>query len=221
MVRSFSTKPVDPTDVGLLLDAAMRAPTAGNTGGTAWVALVGPDETEAYWSATMDEGWRSRNPERADGLRRAPVILLAYASPDAYVARYGEEDKASSGLGGGVEAWPVPYWYGDAAFGVMTVLLAAVEACLGACVLGAFRGEDALAATLDVPEGWRLFCAVALGYPDGNDRPSRSLDRAVPGTASRVHWRAWDAGDADERAEPGEPDSRNGRNGRNGHGPPA
>src|ERR1700733_2435548 len=150
MVRSFSAEPVERGAVAAILEAALRAPTAGNTGGTAWVALVGPEETEAYWSATTDEAWRSSNPARAAGLHRAPALVLAYAPPAAYVARYGEADKAGSGLGAGADAWPVPYWHGDAAFGVMTVLLAAVDHGLGACVLGNFRGGEVLAAALGV-----------------------------------------------------------------------
>ncbi len=191
MVRSFSAEPVERAAVAHILDAALRAPTAGNTGGTAWIALIGREETEAYWSATTDEAWRGRNPARWAGLRRAPVLLLAYASPEAYVARYDETDKAGSGLGAGADAWPVPYWYGDAAFGVMTVLLAVVDAGLGACMLGAFRGEVALADALGVPDGWRLFGTVVLGHPDGADHRSRSLDRAQGEGEGRIHWGSW------------------------------
>ena len=192
MVRSFSTRPVDGAVVDRIVEAALRAPTAGNTGGTAWVVLQGADETAPYWNATTDEAWRAAHPQRYEGLRRAPVVLLAYSSAELYVTRYGEEDKAGSGLGEGPEHWPVPYWTGDAAFGVMTALLAAVDAGLGACILGAFRGEDALAGALDVPaaRGWRLFCAVALGHPDGRDRRSPSLDRAAP-AHERVHRGRW------------------------------
>jgi nitroreductase len=193
MVRSFSPQPLDPAVVDGIVDAALRAPTAGNAGGTAWVVLAGEDETAAYWRATTDEAWRTGHPRWWDGLRRAPVVLLAYSNADLYVARYREEDKRGSGLGGGPEQWPVPYWTGDAAFGVMTVLLAAVDAGLGACILGAFRGEEALAGSLGVPEaeGWRLFCAVALGRPDGNDRRSPSLARRAPSKRQRVHRGGW------------------------------
>ncbi len=200
MVRSFSAEPVGLDVVERLLKAALRCPTAGNTGGTAWVALVGPNDTAMYWSTTTDDDWRARNPDWAEGLRRAPVVLLAYTSPDSYVARYGEPDKASSGLGSGPDAWPVPYWYGDAAFGVMTLLLGAVDAGLGACVLGTFRGEPELARALDVPGGWRLFCAVVLGRPDGLDHRSPSLDRPPPRASERIHWGHWEAPERTARA---------------------
>jgi nitroreductase len=190
MVRSFSADPVDPAAVDRLLRAALRSPTAGNTGGTAWVVLEGPMQTSSYWQAATDEEWR-RASRRWPGLKRAPVLLLSYTSPDAYLARYAENDKSGSGLGKQTEVWPVPYWFGDAAFGMMAVLLAAVDSGLGACILGNFRGEAALAASLGVPRGWRLFGAVALGHPDGADRPSPSLSRPRPPDGARIRRGRW------------------------------
>jgi nitroreductase len=190
MVRSFATDPIDPAVINTLLEAALRAPSAGNTRGTSWVVLSGQAETAQYWEATTDQTWRATSP-RAPGLRRAPVILLAYASAEAYVSRYAEADKADPDLGSTDLAWPVPYWTGDAAFGVMTVLLAAVDAGLGACVLGNFRGEEVLAATLGVPASWTLFCAVPVGHPDGNDHRSPSLSRPSPPFDERIHRGHW------------------------------
>jgi nitroreductase len=195
MVRSYAPDPVDRTVLDRILAAALRSPTAGNTLGTAWVVLSGPEETDLYWDATTDEDWRADS-SRWAGIHRAPVVLLAYASSGAYVARYAEADKSggddeSGGLGTSESAWPVPYWTGDAAFGVMTVLLGAVDAGLGACIVGTFLGEDLLARTLGVPEEWRLFCAVLLGHPDGQDHRSPSLDRVGPTPAERLHWGRW------------------------------
>jgi nitroreductase len=124
-------------------------------------------------------------------LARAPVVLLAYADPAAYVSRYAEPDKTDPVLGTAPEAWPIPYWYGDAAFGVMAVLLEAVDTGLGACVLGNFRGERELAGALGVPEQWRLFCAVALGKPAGEARRSRSLERPKLAASERIHRAGW------------------------------
>jgi nitroreductase len=191
MCRSFSRQPVPPTVVDRILRAALHSPTAGNAAGTAWVVLSGPEQTSTYWAATTDAAWRVANPDWADGLLRAPVVLLSYASPAAYLARYSEADKAGSGLGSAEAAWPVPYWYGDAAFAVMAVLLSAVEAGLGASVLGNFRGEERLASALGVPDGWQLFAAVALGHPDGRGHRSASLDRHVPAPEKRIHRGGW------------------------------
>lgn len=190
MTRSFSPEPVDPAVVDRIVLDALRSPTAGNTGGTAWIVLEGPEQTSLYFEATTDEEWQ-RQSRRWEGLQRAPVVLLSYSCPDLYVARYGEPDKVGSGLGEDATSWPVPYWTGDAAFGVMAVLLGAVDARLGACILGTFRGEAALAERLCVPEGWRLFAAVAMGKPDGNDHPSQSLTRNGPSHSERIHRGGW------------------------------
>lgn len=208
MVRSFSDQPVDPVLVGELLDDALRAPSAGNTRGTAWLLLEGPDQAATYWTYTTTEEWRRRS-RRWEGLSRAPVIALSLASPDEYVTRYGEDDKAASGLGpvpddsdgdggdggdgsgGGETAWPVPYWFGDAAFATMTLLLRATEVGLGCCFLGNFRGEDVLLPALGVPGGWRLFGTVLLGHPDGADHRSPSLSRPGPSAATRIHRGRW------------------------------
>lgn len=189
MTRSFSEAPVDHRAVERLLAAAAAAPSAGNTRGTTWVVLEGPAETATYWTHATTERWRQRS-SRFDGLSRAPVVLLSLTSPRAYVDRYRAPDKAASGLGQSEEAWPVPYWYGDAAFEVMTVLLAATSMRLGACFLGAFRGGPTLLRALEVPEEWRWFGTVLIGHPDGRDHPSTSLDRRPP-TTGRPHFGGW------------------------------
>jgi nitroreductase len=193
MVRGFAATLLDPAVVEGLLADALRAPTAGHTGGTSWLALEGAEQTGAYWEHATTAQWRASS-GRWPGLSRAPVVALSLTSPRAYVERYGEGDKSSSGLGppatggGGESAWPVPYWFGDAAFATMTLLLGAVDRGLGACFLGCFRGEAALLGALGVPEDWRLFGAVLLGHPDGSDHPSASLDRVH---APRVHRGRW------------------------------
>ena len=94
--------------------------------------LQGPEETAVYFDATTDEDWRAHYRDWIDGLRAPEVVLLAYTSSELYVSRYAEVDKADAGLGDGADRWPIPYWYGDAAFGVMAVLLGAVDAGRGA-----------------------------------------------------------------------------------------
>jgi nitroreductase len=190
MCRSFSAQPVDSALIDRILRRALRSPTAGNTAGTSWVVLQG-DRTSSYWAATTDDAWRGRHPAWAAGLMRAPFVLLAYTSPEAYVSRYAESDKDDRRLGAHVDLWPVPYWHGDAAFGVMAVLLQAVEAGLGACILGNFRGESELAQALGVPDDWRLFCALVIGQPAEKGRRSASLNRPTPEVGARIHLGQW------------------------------
>jgi len=194
MVRSFEDRPITRDEVEAFLELASHAPTAGNTRGTAWLVLAGRDETSLYWRHTTTADWRAQS-SRWPGLSRAPVVALCITSPRAYVDRYGEPDKRSSGLGpadngGGDEAaWPIPYWFGDAAFATMVLLLKVTDGGLGACFLGNFRGEAPLFEALGVPQELRLFGAVVIGHADGQDHRSRSLDRAT-GTPV-VHWGRW------------------------------
>ena len=123
MTRAFDPHRPVPADVlDDLVDAASRAPSAGKTQGWHLVVLEGPD-TARFWDITLPAdrragfGW--------PGLLDAPLLLLPLADPGAYVARYAEPDKRTTGLGEGAEAWPVPYWTVDTSFAVMTLLLAA------------------------------------------------------------------------------------------------
>lgn len=196
MTRSFTADPLPTGLVDGLVADALRAPTAGNTRGTAWLVLDGPEETAVYWREATTGDWRGRS-RRFPGLSRAPVVALSLTSPAAYVARYGEPDKVSSGLGpapetgAGAAGWPVPYWHGDAAFSTMTLLLGATAAGLGTAFLGNFGREAPLLAALGVPADWRLFGTVLLGRPDGADHRSASLDRPGPAPGDRVHRGRW------------------------------
>lgn len=205
MIRSFADRPLPAGLADRLVRSTLRAPSAGNTKGTAWVVLEGHEETAQYWLAATTGDWRARA-RRWPGLSRAPVVAVSLASPPAYLARYGEDDKAASGLGeppgttddrarGATQRtgtrWTVPYWFADAAFCVHTLLLEAVAERLGACFLGNFRNEQPVLDALGVPAGWRLFGAVALGHPDDGDHRSVSLTRAGPAVATRVHHGRW------------------------------
>jgi nitroreductase len=85
----------------------------------------------------------------------------------------------------------VPYWFVDTGFAALLLLLGAVDAGLGACFLGNFRGERALAAALGVPDDRRYVGTVLLGEPAGDDPPSASLDRGRRQAEEVVHRGRW------------------------------
>jgi nitroreductase len=194
MVRSFAAEPLAPDLLERVLAVLPRTPTAGNTEGLAAVVLEGPEQTRAFWAATTTEEWRRRS-RRWPGLRAAPVVVLVLVSPERYLHRYAEADKAGSGLGlrpceppeAAEGRWPVPYWFVDAGQAIYGLLLAATDAGLGACLLGTFRGETTLRETLGIPRSWRVAGAVLLGHPDGQDPPSGSLQRTWRRSAGLVH----------------------------------
>lgn len=189
MVRAFRPDPPAPAVLDGVLDAARRAPSAGFSQGVDLVVLEGPD-TGRYWDTSLPPSRRDGFPW--PGLLAAPVLVVVAADPRAYVARYGEPDKARTGLGAGSDAWPQPMWFVDAGMAAMALLLAAVDAGLGACFFGVFEHEAALRRELGVPEPVRLAGTVALGYADpAADRPSRSAGRERRPAADQVHRGGW------------------------------
>jgi nitroreductase len=206
MTRSFRSDPV-PTDLLMsLVDLASRAPSAGKSQGWHLIVLQG-GETAQFWDVTLPPV--RRRSFRWKRLLDAPVIALPLADPQAYIDRYAEPDKAATRLGTGRDQWPVPYWTIDASMSVMTLLLGAEDAGLGALFFGVFRGERELRQALRIPPGMELLGAIALGWPaHPDDTPSQTasgatgeIERAfAPGRSSGrrrrrpdeiVHLRIW------------------------------
>jgi nitroreductase len=174
MVRSFRREPLDPSFVDELIDLATRAPSAGKSQGWHFAVLEG-EQTKVFWDATL-------SPERRTsfawpGLLDAPVIVLPFADPQMYLARYAEPDKQRSGLGSSSDDWPAPYWTIDTSFAVMTLLLAATDRGLGSLFFGVFEGESELRARIGAPDHLILLGAIALGWPEVESRAGRSASR--------------------------------------------
>ena len=186
MVRAFTDAPVADDLLEELLDLARRAPSAGNTQSLELLALRGAD-VSTYWEATLGDRTDSF---RWQGLLVAPVLVVPYVRPDAYAERYSESDKERTGLGAGVDAWPVPYWWVDGGAAVENLLLAAAAAGLGACFFGQFEHEAAVREAFGVPDSHRALGTVALGHPAPDERgassgrPRPPLDEIV----HRGHW---------------------------------
>lgn len=163
MCRDYTDEPLATAVLDGLLDLARRAPSAGFSQGFSFLVLEGPQQTATFWDRTLPAERRPGFPW--PGLLQAPVLVLPLAHSQAYVDRYAEPDKARTGLGASADAWPIPYWYVDTAMATQNLLLAAVDAGLGALFFGIFQHEAELLADLGVPEGHRPVGAVAIGHP--------------------------------------------------------
>ena len=135
MTRAYTAEPVDSVVVDEILDLARRGPSAGKTDSLQFLVLSGADVTR-YWDTTLPVDTRSSFPWPQ--LLDAPVLVIPWVEPGAYVRRYREADKARTGLGDGQDAWSVPYWWVDGGAAAMTILLAAADADLGALLFGLF-----------------------------------------------------------------------------------
>jgi nitroreductase len=172
MVRSYDPeRPVSRETLDELLSLAVRAPSAGHTQGWRFLVLDDITSRSAFWQATADgdgDAWLER-------MRRAPALIVVFSDKSAYLDRYAEPDKGWTDRD---EArWPVPYWHIDAGMAAMILLLAAVDAGLGACFFGVPPHRwDALRAAFAVPQRLSPVGVVSLGYP-APDLRSPSLRR--------------------------------------------
>ncbi len=189
MTRSFSARALPAGLLEQLVNLANRAPSAGKSQGWHLVALEGA-QTALFWDTTLPPMRRGRF--RWQGLLEAPVILLPLADSKAYLDRYSEPDKTATGLGVNAAAWPAPYWTIDTSMAVMTLLLGAEDAGLGALFFGVFKGERELRQALGIPPGLDLLGAIALGYPlEDAEQRGRSAGRPGRSAAAIIHRGSW------------------------------
>ena len=172
------------------LETARRGPSAGFSQGTDFLVLddPGPRLGRGFWEFTDDPQFPRESSERAVS---PPVVVLAFADPDRYLARYREPDKMAFGLGE-ADAWPVKFWDTDTAMVCMLLLLAATDAGLGGWLFGVVRGEQDLFREFGVPADRNLIAAIGLGYPgvDGNPRGS-AFTRSRRSFDEMVHRNRW------------------------------
>jgi nitroreductase len=183
MVRNYDPdRPVPPEVLDRLLEHAVRAPSAGFTQGWGFLVLTEPADRELFWSVTADRGptgWLER-------MSRAPVIVVPHGSREAYVERYTSPDKGRADV-----PWEVPYWYVDAGFASLLMLLGAVDEGLGACFFGIPAGRvGAYREAFGVPAEFAPVGALTIGYPAPGPRsPSLRRGRKAVGQVTyRGRW---------------------------------
>lgn len=197
MVRAFRDEPVDDDLLSELLDLARRAPSAGNV--QPWEHLVLRDgDVERYWATTLPDP-DARDRFRWQGLLHAPVLVVPYVRPAAYVERYAEADKVITGRGSGEDDWPVPYWWVDGGAALQNLLLACTAVGLGAYFFGQFDHEAAVRRSFGVPDDRRALGTVAIGWP-APDEPGRSADRPRPPLDEITHYGSWAASSSGDEA---------------------
>jgi nitroreductase len=188
MVREFSDEPVARPLLEQLMANATRVPSAGYSQGVAFVVLSDPGQRRLFWETTSGPEWRGES--ESVPLTRAPVVIIPLAHKQAYLDRYALPDKAHTPLSG-EEHWPVPYWDIDTGFGVMLILLTAVDLGLGALFFAIFQGERALMDALSVPAGYRPIGAVAVGYATAGERSQPELPTGRRPLDDMVKWERW------------------------------
>lgn len=188
MVRSYDPdRPVPRETLHELLSLAIRAPSAGHTQGWRFLVLDDITSRSAFWEATAqgpDDAWLTR-------MRSAPALIVVFSDKQSYLDRYAESDKGWTDRD--ERRWPIPYWHVDAGMAAMILLLAAVDAGLGACFFGV-PGErwGAVQQAFAVPADLAPVGVVSLGYPAADLR-SPSLRRGRKPLHEVVSYGSFDA----------------------------
>ncbi len=185
MVRSYEDRPVPPELADRLVEAGLRAPSAGFSQGWGFLILDQPEDIARFRQvATPDdtepENWFAANV-------RAPLIIVPHSNKDAYLDRYAEPDK---GFTDRSDAWwSSPYWDIDTGFAAMLILLAAVDEGLGACFFGLPKERiDAYRDAFGVPPELHPIGAISVGYSDEPPRDISARRRPVSRVVRRGRW---------------------------------
>lgn len=185
MVRNYTDDPVPIESVNRIVDAGLRAPSAGNSQGLGIVVVTRPERRQRIAALAREAEYVSRGFD--PWISRAPVHIVIGVSEKVYRDRYREPDKL--GPDGEEIEWPIPYWWVDAGAAMMAILLATVDEGLAAGFLGVHAISE-FSAYLELPSDQHPIGVVTIGHP-APDRRSTSLDRGRKPRDSVVHREVW------------------------------
>ncbi|MGI8415036.1 MAG: nitroreductase family protein [Nakamurella sp.] len=183
MIRRYLPDPVPSDILQNIVELGLRAPSAGFSQGWDFVVLAEPAEVQQFWNVTAagdePDNWLA-------GLQQAPVLILCCSDKQTYLRRYAEADKPWQDQ---QEAhWPVPYWDVDAGMAAMIILLATVDAGLGALFFGVMVDQlDAVRAAFAIPADRNIIGVIALGYPAETKPSGSTRSRKRRPTSEVVH----------------------------------
>lgn len=163
MVRSFTDEPVDADIVRRIVDAARRAPTAGNSQGVEFVVVTDAATRRAI-AAPSDELFAKSG--HHNFVAQAPVHVVICARAETYKARYRESDKQRAVQGLDEDRlWRVPFWFSDAGAAKMLILLGAVAEGIAAAFVGVLpHRHDAVHELLGIPDDVEIVGVALLGH---------------------------------------------------------
>jgi nitroreductase len=185
MVRNYAPEPVASDLLERIVDAGLKAPSAGNSQAIGFVLVTDPEIRRAIAVVAEEEEYVAGGFD--PWISGAPAHIVITVSEQVYRDRYSEPDKL--GPDGEPIEWPVPYWWVDAGAALMAVLLAAIDEGLAAGFLGVHSVPD-LAALLEIPAHHIPIGVVTVGHPLP-DRRSGSLARGRKPRESVVHHERW------------------------------
>jgi nitroreductase len=191
MVRGYEPKAIPRETLERIARTIRRAPSGGFSQGQRLIVVTDPEMRKRIAEASGEDYYVEQGFGR--WISGAPALVVVCVREEDYHERYREPDKLDD-VGDEIE-WPVPYWYVDAGKAAMLVLLAAIDAGLGAGVFGLSReGIARLRELLALPDDVAVVEVVTLGTPsvhDPSDRLSSRGTRPRKSIDELVRWERW------------------------------
>lgn len=185
MVRNFSPEPVPREVLERIAERAQRTPSAGFSQGQRLLVVTDPERRRRVGGIVDEAHYREAG--YASWISECAAQFIPCVSEEAYHRRYREADKVRPD-GSEIE-WPVPYWWIDAGFTALMILLAAVDEGLAAGYAGV-RNQEALRGELAIPAEFTAIGVIPLGHPLPDHR-SPSLKRGWVARQEFTHWETW------------------------------
>ena len=118
-------------DIKEIASNGVRIPTAGFSRGIEVLTILDHDNIKKIAVITNEKKYTSKGLD--PWISWAEGIIIILINKNAYIERYGKEDKNSSL---NIDNWHMPYWYIDAGAALMNILLGAEDKELGSGFLG-------------------------------------------------------------------------------------
>ncbi len=156
-IRRYLERPVEFEKITTILDAARKAPSAGNLQTWRFIVISDRNLIKQLSEYSIEQYW----------IQTAPIVIVIAAVPEKQEMYYGLRGKRL-------------YAVQDCAAAIQNLMLAATDLGLGTCWIGAFE-EDKVRALFDIPADVRPQALVTLGYADETpqDRSLLPLENLV------------------------------------------
>lgn len=149
-IRKYLDKPVEFEKITTIIDAARKAPSAGNLQDWNFIIVIEKDLIRQVATYCAEQYW----------VQTAPAVIIVCGLPEKHEMYYGLRGKRL-------------YNVQDCAAAIQNILLSATDLGLGTCWIGIFE-EEKLRALFAIPPDVRPQAVITLGYSD--DTPQdRSL----------------------------------------------
>lgn len=141
-IRKYLDSPVEFEKVGVILEAARNAPSAGNVQDWKFIIVTEFETRKQIADACLQQYW----------MESAPVHIVVCAQPEKSERFYGERGKTL-------------YSIQNSAAAIENMLLMASDQGLGSCWVSAFDA-DMLRTTVGIPENVIPQAVITAGYAD-------------------------------------------------------